>query len=234
MFYIRLTIIIALNFILNFSRAQDSLQNNFALVEGIISDFDQNVIAGEIILFENTMTKAVVQTVSNDSGAFNIELAYGQNYLIKIKGFNAAQNYIELNIPALKKEQSMMVYRVNIQLEPPKQFTLDRVSFESAKSSLTEDSFAEMKELLEFMRRKKLTVIEIAGHTDSIGEPEENLLLSQQRAESVRSYLITNGIEPIRVSAKGYGETQPIATNHTSEGRQKNRRTEVRIKNELN
>jgi len=139
-----------------------------------------------------------------------------------------------LIIPALKKEQSRVVYSVDIQFEPPKEFTLDRVNFEFGKSSLTKDSFVEMKELLEFMRRKKLIVIEIAGHTDSIGEPKENLKLSQQRAESVRSYLIANGIESIRVSAKGYGETEPIATNDTNDGRQKNRRTEVHIIKEIN
>lgn len=229
MFYIRLTIIIVLNLVLNFSRAQDSLQNNFALVEGKITDFEQNIKVGEIILFENIITKAIHQTVSNDSGAFNMELPYAQSYLIKIKEFNDAQNYIELNIAALKESQSRVVYNVDIQFVPPKEFTLDRVNFEFGKSSLTEDSFAEMKELLEFMRRKKFTVIEIAGHTDNVGEAEDNLILSQKRAESVRNYLIDNGIESIRVFAKGYGESQPIATNDTSDGRQENRRTEVRI-----
>lgn len=231
---IRLPIIIALNFVLSFTNAQDSLQNKYALVEGVIRDFEQNVKVGEFILFENTLTKGIQQTISNDSGVFNIELPYGQSYLIKIKGFNDAQNYIELNIPALKEEQSRVVYKVNIQFEPPKQFTLDRVYFEFGKSSLTKESFAEMEELLEFMQRKKLTIIEIAGHTDDVGEPEENLILSQKRAESVRSYLISHGIEAVRVIAKGYGEEQPIATNDTIEGRQINRRTEVRIIKEIN
>lgn len=234
MSYIRLPILIVLNFVLSFSSAQDSLQNKFALVEGVIGDFEQNVKVGEVILFENIITKDLFQTVSNDSGVFNIELPYSQSYLIKIKGFNDAQNYIELNIPALKKEQSRVVYKVDIQFVPPKQFTLDRVHFEFGKSSLTKESFAEMEELLEFMKRKKLTVIEIAGHTDNVGEPAENLILSQKRAESVQGYLISNGIEAERIIAKGYGEEQPIATNDTSEGRQINRRTEVRIINDLN
>ncbi len=234
MSYIRLPIIIVLNFVLSFANAQDSLQNKFALVEGIIRDFDQNVKVGEVILFENIMTKDLYQTVSNDSGAFGIELPYAQSYLIKIKGFNDAQNYIELNIPELKDELSEVVYKVDIQFEPPKQFTLDRVNFDFGKSSLTKESFAEMEELLEFMKRKKLAVIEIAGHTDDVGEPAANLILSQKRAESVRNYLISNGIKAERVIAKGYGEEQPIAANDTSEGRQINRRTEVRIVKELN
>ena len=229
MLYIRLALIITLNLVLNFSKAQDSIQYKFALIEGIISDFDQNVKVGEVILFENIRTKDLYQTMSNDSGAFHISLAYEQTYLIKIKGFSDDQKYAELNIPALEKGQSSLVYQVDIHFEPPKLFTLDRVHFESGKSSLTKDSYAEMKELLEFMKIKKLIVIEIAGHTDNVGKPEDNLLLSWQRAESVRNYLIANGIEPVRVIAKGYGETQQTATNDTEEGRQTNRRTEVRI-----
>ena len=226
--------IIALNFVLSFAFAQDSLLIKYALVEGVISDFDQNVKVGEVILFENIMTKDLYQTVSNDSGAFGIELPYAQSYLIKIKGFNDAQNYIELNIPALKEELSEVVYKVDIQFEPPKQFTLDRVHFDFGKSSLTKESFAEMEELLEFMKRKKLAIIEIAGHTDNVGEPAANLILSQKRAESVQNYLISNGIEEERVIAKGYGEEQSIAANDTSEGRQINRRTEVRIIKDIN
>ena len=229
MFYIRLTIVISLCLILNYSRAQDSIQNNLALVQGIITDFDQKVKVGEVILFENTTTKVIHQTASNDSGKFYIELPYSQDYLIKIKGFNDAQNYIELNIPPLPQTQSRVVYKVNIQSEPPKLFTLDRVHFDFGKTSPTKESYSEMEELLEFMNRKKLTAIEIAGHTDNVGEPEKNLILSQKRAESVQDYLVSNGIESIRIIAKGYGEEQPIATNDTVEGRKTNRRTEVRI-----
>jgi len=72
-------------------------------------------------------------------------------------------------------------------------------------------------------------VIEISGHTDDVGDDALNLELSQKRAESVRNYLIKNGIASNRVTAKGYGETQPIADNSTPEGKAKNRRTEVKI-----
>ena len=229
MFYIRLITVLALSLVLNYSRAQDSLQIKYALVQGIISDFDKKAIVGEVILFENTATNEVHQTVSIDSDVFSIELPYSENYLIKIKGFKDAQNYLELNIPALKEGYSTMVYKVDLQYKPPKLFTLDRVHFDSGKISPTKESYSEMKELLEFMGRKKLTLIEIAGHTDNVGEPEENLILSLKRAQSIRVYLVSNGIESERIIAKGYGEEQPVATNDTVQGRKENRRTEVRI-----
>jgi outer membrane protein OmpA-like peptidoglycan-associated protein len=71
--------------------------------------------------------------------------------------------------------------------------------------------------------------IEIGGHTDNVGSDEANLTLSNNRAQSVVDYLIKKGIATTRLTAKGYGETLPIATNDTDAGRAKNRRTEFKV-----
>ncbi|MBY8965862.1 OmpA family protein [Algiphilus sp. NNCM1] len=73
--------------------------------------------------------------------------------------------------------------------------------------------------------------VEVAGHTDSVGPDDYNQQLSQARAESVRQYLIDHGVPPSQVTAQGYGESEPVATNDTEEGRQDNRRVEIRILN---
>ena len=70
------------------------------------------------------------------------------------------------------------------------------------------------------------TRIEIAGHTDNQGDTNANLALSQQRAEAVRDALVRDGVDPAEVSAKGYGDTKPIASNETANGRTQNRRIE--------
>ena len=101
--------------------------------------------------------------------------------------------------------------------------------FDFNKSSLKEASFKSLDELVDFMKLKTTLVIEIAGHTDNIGDKNYNKTLSQARAESVRNYLIKKGIAPERIVAKGYGDEQPIADNDDEAGRQQNRRTEVRI-----
>jgi len=69
----------------------------------------------------------------------------------------------------------------------------------------------------------------ITGHTDNIGQKEDNLLLSQNRAKAVVQAMIQKGIEPTRLISEGQGESQPIADNNTEEGRQNNRRTEIKI-----
>jgi OOP family OmpA-OmpF porin len=71
--------------------------------------------------------------------------------------------------------------------------------------------------------------IEIAGHTDSIGDNKTNLILSENRSKSVKSYLVTKGIDESRIKCVGYGENQPITSNSSNEGREKNRRIEIRI-----
>jgi OmpA-OmpF porin, OOP family len=71
--------------------------------------------------------------------------------------------------------------------------------------------------------------VEIAGHTDSIGTDEYNQGLSQRRVDSVREYLVAKGVDGTKLTAKGYGESQPIADNATAEGRARNRRVELRV-----
>ena len=72
--------------------------------------------------------------------------------------------------------------------------------------------------------------IEIAGHTDSDGAADKNLALSKRRAEAVVNYLVEAGVDTSRVSAEGYGETRPIASNDTAEGKAQNRRIEINVK----
>ena len=86
-----------------------------------------------------------------------------------------------------------------------------------------------MDELVAYLVRKEDERIELGGHTDNVGTAKSNLILSEARANTVRAYVIMKGIDPLRVTAKGYGFTVPVAENTTAEGRALNRRTEVKI-----
>ncbi|MBI1183914.1 OmpA family protein [bacterium] len=107
-------------------------------------------------------------------------------------------------------------------------FELKNIFFDFGKASLKDESKEELDKLYDIMNRSRI-VIELGGHTDSIGSDEANLRLSQERVNSVRSYLVSKGIDAVRISAVGYGETMPIADNKTEEGRAKNRRVEAKI-----
>lgn len=210
---------------------QTSDSINSAVINVTVTNFENIPQKGEQIFFENLRTKKIYKGVTNSKGKFDILLKGGEKYQIKIKSIGEADDYNTFEIPALEEDELYAPSTLTIQFELPRTFTLDNVEFESGKSTLTKDSYIELKELLDYLKLKNDINIEIAGHTDDVGDDESNLKLSKARAETVRNYLISKGITPHRVIAKGYGETQPISSNTTEAGRQKNRRTEVRILN---
>lgn len=210
---------------------QTSDSINSAVINVTVTNFENIPQKGEQIFFENLRTKKIYKGVTNSKGKFDIVLKGGEKYQIKIKSIGEADDYNTFEIPALEEDELYAPSTLTIQFELPRTFTLDNVEFESGKSTLTKDSYIELKELLDYLKLKNEINIEIAGHTDDVGDDDSNMKLSKARAEAVRNYLISKGITPHRVIAKGYGETQPISPNTTEAGRQKNRRTEVRILN---
>jgi len=110
---------------------------------------------------------------------------------------------------------------------PPQKLVLEGVNFDFDKATLRQEDIAIINRDVASLDKWGNVNIEVAGHTDSRGSDEYNLNLSQQRAEAVRTYLISKGIAEDRLSAKGYGESQPIAGNATDEDRFKNRRVEL-------
>lgn len=107
--------------------------------------------------------------------------------------------------------------------------SLPKVQFEQAKAKLLESSKADLDKLAKDLLSNKQVKAEIIGHTDNSGEAKTNLKLSQERAESVRQYLIKAGVEPNRIKATGKGETEPKTSNESAEGRAMNRRVEVKL-----
>ena len=108
---------------------------------------------------------------------------------------------------------------------------LQNIQFEFNSSALTEDSRLGLRMLTDFLQRNPELKVELAGHTDDVGNAQYNLKLSADRAEVVRKALIDNGIDDARLTAKGYGSTKPMAPNDSDEHRAINRRTEMIIIN---
>jgi hypothetical protein len=113
--------------------------------------------------------------------------------------------------------------------EPAKAYTFHHLEFDVAKATVKKESYKELDQLVEYMQRKTAATIEIAGHTDNVGNDDDNKKLSQQRADAVKNYLIQKGIAASRMKTQGFGSLQPIADNSTAAGKQKNRRTTLKI-----
>lgn len=106
---------------------------------------------------------------------------------------------------------------------------LEGVKFEYDSEAFTPDSRPALQQVADRLKQHPELRLEIAGHTDAQGHPAYNEWLSEQRANTVRTFLIDNGIPPDRLTAKGYGQAEPIADNDTWKGIQKNRRVELRL-----
>jgi len=105
--------------------------------------------------------------------------------------------------------------------------TLQNIHFVTGKADITPDSEATLSKVAQAMKDNPDWKIRVEGFTDSTGNRESNLKLSEERAESVASWLADHGVDRARLTTKGYGEDQPVATNKTDAGRRKNRRVEL-------
>ena len=104
------------------------------------------------------------------------------------------------------------------------------ILFDTGKSSFTKDTDPVLKAMTAIFKEYPQADFAIEGYTDSVGSAKSNQLLSERRANAVRDYLVSNGINADRLTAKGFGEENPIDTNKTAAGRKNNRRVEVKLK----
>lgn len=154
-------------------------------------------------------------------------------YLSTIRGTEAdpyIDQLFEFEVEARKAEFDEALNSA-LAAENPAERILDLkyVFFETGSATLTPLSRYELDNLVEAMSSNMAMEIEVGGHTDSTGDAEANMALSEQRAAVVAKYLIDQGIENTRVISAGYGQDNPRDTNETEEGRANNRRTEIKI-----
>lgn len=164
------------------------------------------------------------------NGSFFATLEVNKNNALQIQ--QEGYLFYSRNINLTAEASATKPFEMEVLLQPISangKITLNNVFFDFDKSELKPESFAELDKLVELLLKNPAVKMEIAGHTDSKGDKKYNLLLSQKRAESVMEYLLKKGIDKLRLTAKGYGDTQPVAPNDTEENQAKNRRTEVKV-----
>jgi outer membrane protein OmpA-like peptidoglycan-associated protein len=163
------------------------------------------------------------------TGDYQIILPYGKLY-----GFSAsAQGYYavseNLDLSNLKSYEEVKRDLYLVPIEVGQVVRLNNIFFEFGKDSLKAESFPELDKVVQLLTDNAAMTIALSGHTDNVGSDAANLKLSEGRAKAVYNYLVSKGIDASRLSSKGYGETKPVATNDTEDGRQQNRRVEFEI-----
>ncbi len=207
-------------------------RNSLTLLKGTVTDaVTKAPLAATLVLIDNEKNEEIAEfTTNSKSGKFLVSLPSGKNYGIAVKADDYLFHSENFEIPEssdyLEVEKNIEMKKVAV----GSKIVLRNIFFDFDKATLRPESYAELDRLTKLLTDVPSLKIEISGHTDNKGSDEYNQKLSEMRAKSVVDYLIKEKkIASDRLEYKGYGETQPIATNDTDEGRQLNRRTEFKI-----
>jgi len=199
-------------------------------VKGKITDSKTGTALSSSVELIDLATGSAVTTVNaDDKGHYLVTLPVGHDYAFNVnrKGYLFYSDQFLMS--GLNPDTT---YEKNIALQPIEMnasVVLRNVFFESNKYELQPASRAELDILARLLTENPSVKIEIGGHTDNVGKPADNLQLSNNRARAVVNYLVSKGIAIARLTAKGYGESKPVADNKTEQGRAANRRTEMRV-----
>jgi len=196
----------------------------------IFNKKNQAPLAAKFELIDLETGELVVESFSDPTdGKFLLSLPMGKKYALNAN----KEGYLFYSESFNLKEGTLAEpYQKNVPLSPievGEKIILKNIFFETGKYALQDESKIELNKLIEFLKANPSVKIEVSGHTDNVGNSEMNQTLSENRANSVAQYLHQNEIMQNRISAKGFGDLQPIATNETDEGRAQNRRTEFKV-----
>ena len=174
---------------------------------------------------QNGLVLEKVQT--DETGTYLVTLPVGRDYTFTVnrKGYLFYSDAF-----LLSGQPADSLYKKDIPLQPIALNTvteLKNILFETNAFILQRSSYIELDKLVQLLQDNPTLKVQISGHTDNVGKPVDNLLLSNNRAKAVVDYLISKGIDKARLSFKGFGSTKPVADNKTEAGRARNRRTEL-------
>jgi outer membrane protein OmpA-like peptidoglycan-associated protein len=192
-------------------------------------------VTADIYIIENGVEVLLKSVETDQFGKIAGDLEPDKEYRIELRKDGFLNNDIFVNTTGMTGTQRISKF-VGLTQNTTEQLIINNIEYDFNSPNLTENAKKELDNaLIKVLQENPTIQIEIGSHTDSKGTAEYNKTLSQQRAESVVKYLTSKGIDPKRLKAKGYGESNPIAPNENADGsdneagRQKNRRTEFKI-----
>jgi len=205
---------------------------SLTLLKGkVLDQITLEPVEAQIILTDNETNEVIATFTSNSAtGKYLVSLPSGKNYGIAVKAPGYLFHSENFNIPNNAQYQEIEKDFYLKKVEVGSKIVLKNVFFDFAKATLRPESESELSRLAKLLNDVPGMKIEVSGHTDNVGSDHANQILSEKRAKSVVDYLVVEkGIDRDRLTYVGSGESEPIATNDTDEGRQQNRRTEFKV-----
>jgi outer membrane protein OmpA-like peptidoglycan-associated protein len=201
-----------------------------AIIKGKVFDgLSKKPLQGTLKIIDNISTKEVVTINTNAEGYYEVAVPTGKKYEIIVKAQDYQTAYEIVNVPVSQKNQEIVKDFPLNNLAVGSKIILKNIFYDFDKATLRAQSIIELDHLIQLLNDYPNMRIELSSHTDNKGTADYNVYLSNARSKSCVDYLISKGVSKNRLEYKGYGLTQPIATNETDAGRQMNRRTEFKI-----
>jgi outer membrane protein OmpA-like peptidoglycan-associated protein len=204
-------------------------------VSGRVRDADTSQPLGGVAVVLTDLQKKELRLTTDSSGAFKFDnvapgaaelsiVADGYLVLVAPTDVKPRQDAsVDLILRPKPKQISVQVTATEITIKQQIQFALD-------SAVILPESFGLLTEIADsVIRHPEIRRLEVQGHTDNSGTPDHNMILSEQRAEAVRAWLVQHGVQADRLVAKGYGQDKPLVPNITQQMRQKNRRVQFII-----
>ena len=204
----------------------------FTLAGRVNNKSTKNPVSNVTVSVVNTTQYSTInqQNQLND-GSFSIPLEAAGDFTISGKKSGYISNIEKVSTKGLNRSTTLYV-KLELEMEEAKvgqSIVLNNIYFEVGKANLNTSFSSDLDKLIQFLIDNTETRLEIQGHTDNTGGMTLNTKLSQARANSIVTYLTKNGIDGSRLSAIGFGQTLPVASNITAEGRAKNRRVVMKV-----
>ena len=182
------------------------------------------------------MVKALGVSQSNpETGEYEIRFPAGEMYGLRAEAEGKLSESQNLDLRDIKSDK--VIEGNDFNLDPIQvaavaentSINLNNLFFDFDKAVLRPESFPELDRIVELMTERPTMQIEISGHTDNVGTDEYNMNLSQRRANAVVAYLKQKNMDSGRMTVQSFGESSPVDSNETAEGRKRNRRVEFKI-----
>lgn len=206
-----------------------------AAMKFTVVDKEKGAIPGIVVSLTGEDGKKFYTEETDAKGYAEVLVPVGQKYDVVYLSLGRRKIAASIPVPNKPRNTVRLTLRYKNYIPPkpkkakipPYRFVLKGVEFDTGKATIRPESYARLDYVVEYLTYKKSARIQIAGHTDNVGNPRKNKRLSQRRAEACRTYIMKKGVAGNRIKAVGYGDERPVASNDTDEGRQKNRRIEA-------
>jgi len=220
--------------IASFEMPEKAKPDKVLLVKGEVKNESGEAVKDAKVEIKYAQSKEITEIeIDKDDGKYAavINLSKAEDVILNVSGENVAFN--SRIISRKEDTEAPVVMKLDMKTEEiaaNKPFVINDIFYTTNSADFDEASGLILNEFADYLKVHPSLYIEIRGHTDDVGADETNLALSMDRAFEVKGYLESKGVEGKRITAKGMGETMPVADNATPEGRARNRRTEFVIK----